>query len=314
MHKVDLKSLMKDSSINPRIPVESIECFNRHFFYFFPNYPNIELLKIQNWDNISYPESLNPEYYYNIDYKMLELKNLSKDYKMYTDYLFFLVTSIDQKGIISPVNLYEKRVFHPGGKRVNIAAYLGIESLPAVVQSTINLGDSHKISSLDDLLGLYNNNCSLIYRTEFDRIEVAWHGITGLRDKRGYDDWFAKAEQSSKKFLEKSLSDVILEQGLEIITDKKQSMEVNKIYKTYFTNHSRCPIRIKILDSSLLDLDLWELYFHIDPSVYKKIDETGTIIIENDYAREEATILENCKMMRTLKRQKFYTRDYIIRK
>lgn len=310
---IKLVNLTKDDGDLNRLPQAAIECFGRYNFYFEPHYPTSSLLKMQNWDSTSYPENLCPEYYYNIDYRMLGLKDLSNEYRLYTDFLFFLVTSIDQKGILSPVNVYETRVFHPGGKRANIASYLGIETMPAIVQTIADLGNEGKISSLEHLLDLYGNNCSLIYRTEFDRIEVAWHGETGLRDSRGYDDWFAKADQITKKYFHGSVSEVVLEQGLEIVTEKPLS-PVDEFYKLKFSRNPSSPIRIIILDPSWLECDLWELYFHIDPSIYRKIDETGTIIIENDYAKNDALELKNCKMNRTLMRKKFYTRDYIITK
>lgn len=306
MSKLDI-----DLSDKPRISQNVVDCFDRYNFYYIEKHPILDMLSKQAWDRKKLPSKYSPEYYYNIDYKMLNYKNF-KPYSEYCNYLFFLITSIDQKGIISPINTMELKFFHPGGKRVTVARYLGMENLPILLQ-TKSKRDIRRIKNMEQLLELYGNNCSFKHRNDTDALEIAYHGETNMRDPVGYDDWYGKA----RKIVEESNIDIpkyVLKHGLTAVSKWKKRTQVHGRFKTSYVNSSNSPIRIEIKDKKYLNKDLWELFFHIDPSVYKKIDETENIIIYNDYAKEKNIVLKNCKLSKTLDRVKYFTRKQFIEK
>jgi len=52
------------------------------------------------------------------------------------------------------------------------------------------------------------------------------------------------------------------------------------------------------------NLDFWELYFHIDPTVSSKLCKTKRIRIINDYATDN--MLTDCNLYNTLIRKKYH--------
>ena len=303
---IQLSNLEHTRTDIPRIPNEAEACFNRWNFYYIDKYPSEKVLAQQIWDVELIPLKYDPIYYYNIDYRMLKHHNDIKCCNQFGQFLFFLVTSIDQKGIISPLCSEEFRNFHPGGKRTCLAGYLDIPNLPIVLQ-TKDSYDYKKIFSLEELASIYENKCSFIHRPEYDTLEVVWHGETLMRDGNGYDDWFYKA-QTIKDVFPIDIMSTLLESGLDIENNSKEITIKNNIFKTNFCKSSSSPIKIKILDDSLLDLDFWELYFHIDPRVYMKVDTSEKIIIINNLAKEK-NVMYNCGLLKTLKRKKFFNKE-----
>lgn len=305
---INLSNLKQDLAETPRISDEVIDCFNRYRFYFIKNCSVNQMLKSQAWDRKKLPLEFSPELYYNIDYKMLKHYGSLFAYDEYIKFLFFLVTSIDQKGIISPINSVELRWFHPGGKRVTLAKYLGIDFLPVIVQSSYDLR-LKPIKTFKELDDLYGNNCSYKYRKDTDTLEVAWHGETGMRDTNGYDNWYSKAEEIRNKFKDKiDIPSYLLEEGLTVVNPWVNNTITKGIFKTHFVTKSDSPLRIEINDKKLLEADLWELFFHLDPSVYKKIDKTESIVIYNNFAKDDKIVLKNknCRLIKTLNRTKFF--------
>ena len=286
-----LHKLKQDLSAEDRFNNNISSVFDNSNFYFIKNYAVKDLLPLQPWDYRILPMELNPWYYYNIDYRMLSYYDQLHEFRILCDWMFFLITSFDEKGILSPINLYDYQDFHPGGKRVTVAHYMGIETVPVLLQTNKTIKEN-KINTMDELHSLYNNNCSFITRDN-KRLEVLYHGETDMRDSRGYDDWYAKAESIKNTYFgTESFSSYIYNSGLTIYNRwRDQAIDNNGFKVKYTTTRPDDQVFIEVLDEDILDKDLWKLYFYIDPSVYKKIDETGKIIIHNNFGKKSNKII-----------------------
>lgn len=309
-----LHDLEKDMSNKSRFDKNIELIFYNSNFYYIEDYPVKDLLPLQPWDYRILPMELNPWYYYNIDYRMLTHYNELHEFRILCDWMFFLVTSFDEKGILSPINLYDYKDFHPGGKRVTVADYMGIKTVPVLLQ-TDKLIAEEKIQTLDQLHELYGYNCSFITRDN-KRLEILYHGVTNMRDTRGYDDWYAKAARIKEEhFGTESFSLYIYKQGLTVYNRHINETVTQNGFTTIFTTtRPDCPVYLEILDENILSKDLWKLFFYIDPSVYKKIDETGKIIIHNNFGRDKQKIMLNCKMSRTLEHVGYYNKEHCLRR
>lgn len=304
--------LKEDLSKFPRITDDVIDCFSRYNFYYIENLKTTRLQKQQTWDKKALPPKMNIEYYYNVDYRLLEYYGKNHDANLFCNFLFYLVTSIDQNGIISPINSKNLTSFHPGTKRVAVASYLGIKTVPVLLQTkqVYESPNYEHIDTLEKLHKLYKNDCSFKHRRNDDYLEIAWHGASNRRDNLGYDNWFKKAEEVRQLNCDINIPTYLLENGLEVITPTKKESKIDGKFKTFYNNQRTSPISIVIEDPLYEDLDPWELFFHIDPSISKKIDKTKKITIYNDFAKNQ-NILENCRLLSTLKRKKFFTRQFL---
>lgn len=310
-----LHKLQQDLSTQDRYSSKISAVFENSNFYFIQDYPVKELLPLQPWDYRILPMELYPWYYYNIDYRMLSYYDKLHEFRILCDWMFFLVTSFDEKGIVSPINLFDYQDFHPGGKRVTVAHFMGIETVPVLLQTDNKISEK-KISTIEELHNLYGNNCSFITRDN-KRLEVLYHGETDMRDSRGYDDWYAKAESIKNEYFGlDSFSKYIYDSGLTVYNRwKDQTIDNNGFKITYTTSRPETQVFLEVLDEDILSKDLWKLYFYIDPSVYKKIDETGKIIIHNNFGRKSNKIMLNCKMSRTLLNHvNYYDKDHCLRR
>jgi len=301
-------TLNEDLSGLPIISDEVYRAFEKDFFYYIPNYSTKNVLKHTIWDTEIIPLDFEPHLYYNIDYKMLKYYEKLDMVTKYVDLLWYLVTSMDQNSIISPLCSENLKTYHPGGKRATIAGYLDIRTIPVLAQfdNKMKKYSKFQVKSVEDLLKLYNYRCSVKYRQDTGAVEVSWHGETNMRDKNGYDNWFEKAHRIRNTYNLK-ISTFLVENGLDIENPFVSKTVYNGIFKTNYIKHSKSPLKIIVTDEKIIDKDFWELFFHIDPSVYKKIDKDGIITIVNEDAMSNNIILKNCRLMKTLNREKFFT-------
>jgi hypothetical protein len=294
----------------PIMPDEVYRVLEKDFFYFLPNYPTKKVLRQTIWDQNLVPSNFEPHHYYNIDYRMLKYYNVLDMITTYGDLLYYLVTSIDQKGIQSPLCSENLDTYHPGGKRATIAGYLGIKTVPVLAQfkEKVKKYEKFRIKSVDQLLKLYNYQCSIKYRKDTGAIEVIWHGETKMRDELGYDNWFGKSTDIRNNNLQEIdfIPNFLLKNGLDIENPFISKTVTNGIFQTNYTHKSSSPIKIIVKDEKLINNDFWELFFHIDPSVFKKFDSTRKILIVNESAGSNNIILENCNLIKTLNRKKFF--------
>jgi len=308
--------LDRDISDLPRLPNEAYECFKNYFFYYLPKYPTRNILKQALWDPNRVPEYAEPHRYLNLDYKMMKFYHTVPAIKSYAEQLWFLVSSIDQKGIQSPLCSENLKTFHPGGKRYAIAGYLDIPTMPVLLQSTKKIQEynSRQLHHLFEITNLYNNQCSMKVRKDTGALEVSWHGETSMRDNNGYDDWRKKADNvlsNTNTNTNFNIPKFLLQNGLDVVNKFRVGTKIDGIFKTNYCRKSNSPIKIIIDDIKYIDLDLWELYFHIDPTVHLKVDKSSYIQIVNEIASKDI-VYNNCRLLETLTRKKIFTAETVL--
>jgi hypothetical protein len=247
-------------------------------------------LPVQRCSDDTYiPDELVVDYYRNLDYHMIEYIDYpSKVIEGMVKYSFWLVTSFSEQGMKSPMNMYSEQHYtniHPGKKRYIVANYMGLDSVPVLVQQLKHEDriDGTPIHNIDQLIDLYGNNVSVkvVHNYNQDVLECSWHGATNLRDANDYDGWWAIASQSinhTNRILE-----YILEEGLHV-QSSTSDLVINNSNDNYVTKvHPNARDRqffLEVPDSAYLDYDLWKLYFHFDPRVgIKECTETGIRIV-----------------------------------
>ena len=298
--------LIQNKSEKPRIPKKINEFLRNHYLYYFPEYPLVNLGHIPGADTNYLPDNKIRNYYVNLDYKMIEHMDYPKHViKEMCNLSNFLITSIDQNGVSSPLNLFDSSNIHPGNKRLLCARYLNLNYVPIVWQSFIYIPGLKRITTLEDIYDIYGTNISINLTTKSYgpvKLEISWHGETQRRDHNGYDDWYS-ASRSRTEF---SVLDYLLKNGLEIVNSTIEKEITNTQYPIKYTKTRTNEISIEILDDSLMDenLDFWELYFHIDPTVASKLCKTKRIKIINNYATDN--ILTDCNLYNTLIRKKYH--------
>ena len=304
-----LSQLQKDHAEHiPRITDEVFETFEEYNFYYIKKYKIDQLLATLPMRPKSFnykPTKYRAQDFYNLSYKFLEFYDILPEYDMWANGIWWLVTNLDKNGVISPVNCFDNRFFHPGGKRVRVAKYLGYRFIPVVLQTKKNL-DYKRIETFDKLHELYGRNCSFNVRDSV--LEVSWHGSTGVRDAKGYDGWWHVSEKERYEILqENKIPKILLKNGLDVETGCVQSTKKNGIFTTNFVLESKSKIKIVLHDIKLINKDFWELFFHIDPTVYKKVCKSGKIEIINTYAKNQ-TVIQNCSLLDTIDRKNFFNK------
>ena len=294
--------IILDKSSKPRIQQGVDEYLKNNPVYFIPDYPLEKLSHLKAGD-IKYledPDILNC--YNTLSYKMLNyIRYHKRIIRQMCESFNFVITSIDQEGILSPLNLNAEGNVHPGNKRLLAARYLNLDTVPILHDTKKEVEGYNRISSLEELYDLYGTEISvrIVDRPTTTAIEVSWHGHTKIRDENGNDDWVT-ASATRDGF--KNLPSYVLRNGLEIVNSRYNEITNIDGLKTIFSNVNSNDIYIEVLDNSILDdVNFWELYFHIDPLIYRKECISGKINIINNLT-DNKTVLTNCGLYKTLTR------------
>lgn len=294
--------LRSDISNLERIPHEKLlkSLFKKFQFVYTPNYELKKLDNIASAGKDYLPDKKVRFFYNNLDYRLLAHYNYEKKIvKDMIDLVNFLVTSMDQQGVKSPLNKMGNSI-HPGGKRLLIARYLNLPTIPVLEQHRTHLSkNDSNVNSLEDLFKIYSNDISIKIRKQ--RLEVSWHGESKLRDNNGYDDWFSASRNRDGNTLK--IREYLLKNGLEIVNNFIEKEQTSDIFVTRFVKQPTNKIYFTVTDEKLLSYDFWELFYHLDPTVYKKTCKSQHIEIYNHFA-DNSISLENCNLLNTLNRTK----------
>lgn len=291
-----------DKSSKPRIQQGVDEYLKNNPVYFIPDYPLEKLSHLKAGDSnyLEDPAVLNC--YNTLSYKMLNHITYPKTIVLRMCESFnFVITSIDQEGILSPLNLNAEGNVHPGNKRLLAARYLNLDTVPVLYDKKKTINGYDRISSLKELYDLYGTEISvrIVERPTTTALEVSWHGHTKVRDENGNDDWVT-ASAIRDGF--KSLPLLFLKNGLEIVNSKLDKTRIIDGLTTIYSKTNNNDIYIEVLDDDILDdVNFWELYFHIDPLVHRKECSSGKINIVNNLT-DNNTVLTNCGLYKTLMR------------
>ena len=301
MTKIQLSKLQTDISSIKRLPIKQIKkAFKNFSFVYTPDYQLSKLNHMASADKKYLPNVEVRRFYNALDYRLILHYNYEKSViGGIIDLINYLVTSIDQKGMKSPVNLY-KGTLHPGGKRLQIARYLNMNTIPVLEQIDKNNLAEGNVKNLKDLIEIYTNQISIQFNR--DILEVSYHGESGHRDDKGYDSWYKASEDRNVKV---DVRKYLITNGLEITNNfLEKTIVQDEFFISKFVKKPKNKIYIEVKNKELLKYNFWELFFHIDPLVNKKICSTKDIIIHNEYAHNPT--LENCRLYKTLIRDKMY--------
>jgi hypothetical protein len=260
--------MFRDKSNKPRIDPEVEQLFDEYKFEYFPEWPTSEL-PLQRCSDANYISDIELlDWYRNLDYRMIQRTDYhNRVIKGMVLNACWLVTSAAEKGIQSPLNMYEWDNIHPGKKRYIVANYLGLDSVPVLSQFQGEGQGGIPITNMTELSEIYGDQFSarIKHKPEYNErlLECSWHGETQMRDDKGYDDWHAAAGEALQ-FKNKILDDIM----------------ANGIY---INPAEDLPFYIEVYNDAVLEYDLMQLYYHFDPRVGGKIDKKLGISIINHY-------------------------------
>lgn len=267
---------------------------------------DLPTLPVQRCSDDKYiPDDLMVDYYRNLDYRMIaHIDYPSSVIEGMVKYSFWLVTSFSEHGVKSPMNMYideDQQHFniHPGKKRYIVANYMGLDSVPVLVQQLKKETriDGVHINNVAQLIDLYGDNTSMQVSQKYGQevLECSWHGATNLSDKNGYDGWWQAAGESINR--SNVILEYILKEGLHVQFDViSRSINTTTQYSTHIHPMARhMQFYIDIPDAKYLNENLWQLYFHFDPRVgVKECVETGIRIV-NKFGDQDWKMKVNLK-------------------
>ena len=269
--------------------------FDNHNFTYVSNW-KLDTLPLQRCSDDKYiPDGLLVDYYRNLDYRMLDhIDYPSKVIEGMSKFSFWLVTSISEKGMQSPMNMYMNKHYaniHPGKKRYIVANYLGLDSVPVLVQQpkTEPRVDGVHIENVDQIIDLYGNNVSIKVARNYNEeaLECSWHGETNLRDDNDYDNWWSVASTSIDHD-NQILRYLRIRGKLAIVSynnSHRTGLTVVHGEGSFATIHHSDQYSggSFYIETDLKDIDYWQLYFHFDPRVGRKTDKKLGISIVNHF-------------------------------
>ena len=260
--------MFSDKSNNPRIDPEVALLFAEYKFEYFPKFPTKDL-PLQRCSDANYITDLELlDWYRNLDYRMIQRKDYhNRVIEGMVLNACWLVTSMTENGVQSPLNMYEWDNIHPGKKRYIVANYLGLETVPVLCQFRDGQRGGIPITDLTGLSEIYGYDFSarIKHKPEYNErlLECSWHGETQMRDAKGYDDWHRAAGEALE--FKNEILDYISEHGFHVNPADDR------------------PFYLEATTQAALDYDLMQLYFHFDPRVGKKVDKKLGISIINHY-------------------------------
>lgn len=271
--------MFEDISNRPILDPLTEQVLNEYNFYYYEC--PLQEIPFQTCGSKEYiPDDTILFHYRNLNYHLLSYTNYFKPIiGNIVRTGCWLVTDMTKNGIQSPLSMYETHV-HPGKKRYMVANYLQVDKVPILWQTKQSHPTHPKVSTIQDLSDIYKNNFSTCVEQkdgEF-KLECSWHGATNSRDAKGYDNWWKISNEAI---------------GSNIILD----------YITRYGVHiNDASVPFYILADDDLQFDWWQLYFHFDPTVYRKVCKTKKIEIINTFANNNDTVYD-CNLMPTLKRK-----------
>lgn len=290
----------KDYSDKPTLPDNIDEFLNNNPVYYVSDYPLNELSHVTCAGKDYIPDDTVREYYNTLDYRMINhVDNPNRVIHGLSDAFNFVVTSIDTKGIQSPLNMNHENNVHPGNKRLLCARYLDLDTIPVVVDIGKELDRGTRLNKLQDIYDIYGTDISIKidYRFRRECLSVSWHGDTKIRNQNGDDDWNSASSRRENFF---SVREYLVENGLEVVNSEIHKTVTNGSVVTHFRTSQQNKIGVEIHDTNLLkmNLDFWELFFHIDPLVSAKTCVTSKLSIYNNFANKN--VINNCSLYKTL--------------
>lgn len=290
-----------------------LELFNKYNFYYIKDFPIKNLVKLFNADvkELHSPEVASK--FYNLHYSMLSHWDDTEWIDWFTRAFYYLVTSFDEEGVKVPLNLYENEFFHPGGKRVCIGTYLGMDTVPVLLQTV------HKtkkfdlcIKSFDELQQIYPSNNFTAFIKDSPSPEVQPLEIhyleSMIKTQDNIDGWMERGQGLLREFEQIAPPLQFLEHGLNIVNNEIEGMreETEKngyIYKTVFSKEPQYPYYIKVNDSKLLEENFWKLVYYFDPRYRVKYSKKKELElrVDHDFATKE---MKSIHMLKTLTRKK----------
>jgi hypothetical protein len=296
--------MIQDLSGKARVDPRAKDLFDRYAFTYFPAWPTSELPPQRCSDADYIPDQIVLDCYRNLHQNLIDHKGYTNPVvDSMVDYSFWLATSMTQRGIQAPLNMYHWTNIHPGKKRYIMANYLQIKTVPVLVQhwpGNVQRAGGIPVTSLDYLLAIYQNNVSVNVREKVDEllVECSWHGETQRRDRNGYDDWYSAAAHSIHNG--NHLLSHLLANGLTVVSPAPDSV-INKGARwTNIASHS-APFCIHDPDRLHTKYDLWALYYHFDPRVGIKRCRRSGLEIVNQFG--DPNWIVNADLLSTLKRK-----------
>lgn len=304
-----------DASHMDRVGPGVRELFNTYNFYYIKQFPIKNLVKLFNADVKELASSAIASKFYNLDYRMLEHWDDTEWIDWFTRAFYYLVTSFDEEGVKVPLNLYENHFFHPGGKRVCIGTYLGMKSVPVLLQTTQSVKKFNlKINSIDELQNVYpSNNFTAFIRSSPDEtiqpLEI--HYLESMiKTSDNIDGWMERGQGILNDFSTMAPPLYLLKHGLNVVNPNiEESVRVEQgangyEYKTIFSKKP-LPIGyfIKLNDLSLYNENFWKLAYYFDPRYRVKYSKKKELEIRNthDFATKE---MKSTHMLKTLTKDK----------
>lgn len=305
-----LSTLLTDLGNKKRWPHKQLDqLFDQHNFYYYPKYSMQRLRSISSplsgpkgtkLEN-GYPKRVQNSYC-NLDYKFIVYSKKFCRLKTIIDTVWYLVTDIDQNAIAAPLNICNQQT-HPGGKRLAVARYLNLPTVPVLLQTQQNLSENkgQKLNNPQDLIDIYGKEISV--DVVDDKLEVSWHGQSQTRDPRGYDGWMISSRKTLGYF---SVWEQISNTSFNVFNTALNYEIKNKWFSTrYTTDRPQQGIYLEILDSNIdpQSINPWELFFHIDPTVQTKTCKTGKYRLVNMLCANKRKI-SSARLADTLQRPK----------
>jgi len=304
-----------DAAHMNRIGSGVCDLFNTYKFYYIKDFPVRKLVKLFNADIKGLGTPTIASKFYNLDYRMLEHWDDTEWIDWFTRAFYYLVTSFDQEGIKVPLNLYENQFFHPGGKRVCIGTYLGMTSVPVLLQTKNKFKKfTFEILSHDELQRVYpSNNFTAFIRDipgNFHPLEI--HYLESMiKTRNNIDGWMERAQGILQDFNIIAPPLYFLEHGLNIVNPdlpERTRVELGANgyeYKTIFTKKpkSNSEYFIKLNDTSMYTENFWKLVYYFDPRYRVKYSKKKELELRNThkFATKE---MKSSHMLKTLTRTK----------
>ena len=310
--QVDLEQ--DDAAHMDRVGPGVRELFDTYNFYYIKDYPITRLVKLFNADVKGLGTNAIASKFYNLDYRMLEHWDDTEWIDWFTRAFYYLVTSFDEEGIKVPLNLYEDRWFHPGGKRVCIGTYLGMTSVPILKQTKKKIKKhKHQIHTVDELQQVYpsNNFTAFIRENQGPQRPLEIHYLESMiKTSDNIDGWMERGQGILNDFRTMAPPLYLLKHGLNVVNPNiEESVRVEQgangyEYKTIFSKKP-LPVGyfIQLNDLSLYNENFWKLAYYFDPRYRIKYSKKKELEIRNthDFATKE---MKSSHMLKTLTRDK----------